>query len=220
MSLKNSNYSKKHNGNPRNKGYIYPIIKRIFDIVISSLCLLLILPLIIAVAVMIKCNSRGPVFFSTLRIGLMRKRFNLYKFRTMFTDAEGLLQDLLVHNEMDGPVFKIISDPRMTSVGKFLRRTSLDEIPQFWNVLMGDMSLVGPRPALPYEMDYIGKHSTDRFMVKPGITGLWQISGRTHYSYEGMLDADLQYCNHASLWLDLKIIIKTIFAAFQRQGVY
>lgn len=197
------------------------LIKRMLDIIISSTLLLLLSPVMLATAIAIKLNSSGPVLFIQERIGLGKRRFRLYKFRTMTEGAEHLQGDLRSLNEADGPVFKMRNDPRITSIGSFLRRTSIDELPQLLNVLRGDMTLVGPRP-LPVS-DYNG-FSEDwhrrRFSVRPGITCLWQVEGRSGITFDRWMELDIQYIEQWSLWLDLKILAKTVRAVLLRSGAY
>jgi exopolysaccharide biosynthesis polyprenyl glycosylphosphotransferase len=194
-------------------------IKRTLDIAISALALLLLSPILIAVAIAIRFTSPGPVLFLQDRIGLNKRRFKIYKFRTMVPNAERLMLDIEKQNEMSGPVFKITNDPRITPIGKFLRKSSIDELPQLLNVLEGDMSLVGPRP-LPVR-DYEG-FSEDwqrrRFSIKPGITCLWQVNGRNGISFDEWMLLDLQYMDEWSLWLDFKILARTVPAVFRGAG--
>jgi exopolysaccharide biosynthesis polyprenyl glycosylphosphotransferase len=194
-------------------------VKRSLDIFVSSTLLVLLAPVLIATAIAIKITSTGPVLFLQERIGLNKRRFKIYKFRTMIPDAEGVMHLLESRNEAQGPVFKIKDDPRITPIGKFLRRSSIDELPQLLNVLRGDMSLVGPRP-LPVR-DYDG-FSEDwqrrRFSVKPGITCLWQVNGRSGISFDQWMLLDLQYMDEWSLWLDLKILAKTVPAVLKGAG--
>lgn len=195
------------------------VAKRLFDIGISSLLLLALAPLLFAVAVAIKLTSPGPVLFLQERIGLSKRRFKICKFRTMVPNAEKLLALLESRNEASGPVFKIKRDPRITPIGRFLRRSSIDELPQLLNVLKGDMSLVGPRP-LPVR-DYEG-FSEDwqrrRFSVKPGITCLWQVNGRSQISFDQWMRLDMQYMDEWSIWLDFKILAMTVPAVLRGQG--
>jgi len=195
------------------------IVKRAIDLAISFTLLLLLSPLLVAVAIAIKLTSEGPVFFRQERLGLNKRRFFIYKFRTMVPNAEKLLANLESKNEVSGPVFKIKDDPRITGIGKFLRRTSIDELPQLLNILKGEMSLVGPRP-LP-KRDYEG-FSEDwqrrRFSVRPGITCLWQVEGRSSIPFEQWMRLDLQYMDEWSLWLDLKILARTIPAVLRGSG--
>jgi exopolysaccharide biosynthesis polyprenyl glycosylphosphotransferase len=195
------------------------VVKRVFDVVVSATLLVVLAPVFAAVAMAVKLSSPGPVIFAQERLGLNKRRFRMLKFRTMVTNAEQRLAELEHLNEVSGPVFKIRKDPRITPVGAFLRRTSLDELPQLVNVLMGDISLVGPRP-LPLR-DYEGFEQDwhrRRFSVPPGITCLWQVSGRSDVSFDQWMQLDVQYIDNWSLWLDLKILLKTIPAVVKGSG--
>ena len=185
--------------------------KRMFDILVSLLMLLTAALPMIVIAVLIRLTSPGPVFFRQERVGLNGRRFTLYKFRSMIQDAENLKQDLAHLNEMEGPVFKMKDDPRLTPIGKWLRKTSMDELPQLLNVLKGDMSLVGPRPPLPDEVLKYERWQRRRLSMKPGLTCLWQVSGRSRIvDFEEWMKLDLQYIDNWSLKLDFKIFLKTI----------
>jgi exopolysaccharide biosynthesis polyprenyl glycosylphosphotransferase len=193
--------------------------KRAFDIVASLVATLMLAPLFLLAGFLIKLTSQGPVFFIQERVGLNKKRFHLYKFRTMVADAEERQREIEHLNEASGPVFKIRSDPRLTPAGKFLRKTSIDELPQLFNVLKGDMSLVGPRP-LPVR-DYQGfdqDWQRRRFSVRPGITCLWQINGRSSIPFEKWMELDMQYIDQWSLWMDFKILAKTIPVVLKGTG--
>jgi len=195
--------------------------KRGFDILISSALCLLLLPLFLVIALGIKITSSGPVLFRQSRIGLGKRRFKMYKFRTMVVDAEQQLRKLEHLNEASGPVFKLKNDPRITPFGKFLRKTSLDELPQLINVLKGEMSLVGPRP-LPLR-DYEGFNEDwqrRRFSVRPGLTCLWQVAGRSSIPFEKWMQLDLQYIDRWSFWLDLQILMRTIPAVIRGFGAF
>ncbi len=195
------------------------LLKRAVDVALSGMLLLVLSPLLLAIALLVKSTSRGPVFFTQQRIGLHKRRFLVHKFRTMEVDAENRLAELAHLNEVSGPVFKIRRDPRLTALGAFLRQASLDELPQLFDVLAGDMSLVGPRP-LPVR-DYEGfAHDWHRrrFSVRPGITCLWQVNGRSILPFEKWMELDMQYIDHWSLWLDLKILLQTIPAVFKGSG--
>lgn len=195
------------------------VLKRLLDIVFASLLLFLIAPFLVAIAVLIRVTSDGPAFYLQERVGLNKRRFLMYKFRTMIPNAEKMIEQLEQFNEVSGPVFKIKDDPRITPIGKILRRASIDEVPQLLNVLKGDMSLVGPRP-LPVR-DYEGFNEDwqrRRFSVRPGITCLWQIKGRSSLSFNQWMNLDLQYLDEWSLWLDLKILIMTIPAVLKGTG--
>jgi len=195
------------------------MVKRALDFVTSFTLLVLLAPLFAVVAMLIKLSSDGPVFFLQERVGFNKRRFLIYKFRTMIHGAEEMLGQLEELNEMSGPVFKIKNDPRITPLGQFLRRTSIDELPQLWNVLIGEMSLVGPRP-LPVR-DYEGFNEDwqrRRFSTRPGITCLWQVNGRNSVTFEQWMKLDLQYLDEWSLWLDLKILARTIPAVLKGTG--
>jgi lipopolysaccharide/colanic/teichoic acid biosynthesis glycosyltransferase len=170
------------------------------------------------VSFLIKRSSKGPVFFKQQRVGYNGRLFNCLKFRTMVENAEELRDDLLELNEMDGPVFKIKNDPRLTKVGKILRKTSIDELPQFINVLRGDMSLVGPRPPIPSEVKEYELVDRRRLSMRPGITCLWQVNGRNSIPFEKWMELDRQYIDQWSLWLDFKILAKTIPAVLRGSG--
>lgn len=186
-------------------------VKRVFDIFFSALVLVLISPIFLISAIVIKTTTTGPVFFSQQRCSLNGRRFTLYKFRTMVVNAESQLKELLTHNEMKGPAFKMKNDPRVTKVGKYLRKLSIDELPQFWNVLKGDMSLVGPRPPLPAEVDKYDPWQRRRLCMRPGITCTWQASGRNNITdFNEWMNLDLQYIDAWSIWLDFRILLKTI----------
>ena len=195
------------------------LIKRVLDVVISFCLLVVLAPLFALVALLIKLTSQGPVLYWQERIGLNKRRFLICKFRSMVPDADKLLPELEMLNEVVGPVFKIKNDPRMTPIGRLLRRASIDELPQLFNVLKGDMSLVGPRP-LPVR-DYEGFNEDwqrRRFSVRPGITCLWQVNGRSAISFEKWMQLDLQYIDEWSLWLDLKILARTVPAVLKGSG--
>jgi len=195
------------------------ILKRVIDFTIALLALILLSPVLLLTATAIALTSPGPVLFVQRRVGLHKREFPVYKFRTMVLDAEKRLRDLEHLNEVSGPVFKITKDPRITSVGRFLRKTSIDELPQLINVLTGDMSLVGPRP-LPIR-DYEGFNEDwqrRRFSVRPGITCLWQVSGRSSIPFEKWMELDLQYIDGWSLWLDMRILLQTIPAVLKGEG--
>lgn len=194
-------------------------IKRVLDVSVAFVALLVLLPFLLFVAIAIKLTSPGPIFFLQERIGFRKRRFKIFKFRTMVPNAEKLMQGLEKHNEASGPVFKIKNDPRITPIGKLLRKSSVDELPQLLNVLNGDMSLVGPRP-LPVR-DYEGFNEDwqrRRFSIQPGITCLWQVNGRSGISFDQWMLLDLQYMDEWSLWLDVKILAKTVPAVWRGAG--
>lgn len=188
----------------------YLAVKRIFDIAAALAGLILLSPLLAAIAFAIKFDSPGPVFFSQKRNGFKGKVFNMYKFRSMVPDAEQRLKELESKNEVSGPMFKIKEDPRITKVGRIIRKTSMDELPQLFNVLAGDMSIVGPRPPIVSEVQKYDPWHSLRLSAKPGLTGLWQISGRNAVGFEEMIRLDLKYIRERSFRYDLKIILKTI----------
>jgi exopolysaccharide biosynthesis polyprenyl glycosylphosphotransferase len=194
--------------------------KRAFDIVFSGLLLALLAPVVAAIAVAVKVSSEGPVLFRQERTGLRGRTFVMYKFRTMVQSSSEVPESLLVRNEMDGPLFKMREDPRVTALGRFLRRTSLDELPQLFNVLAGEMSLVGPRPFIPTESSKMMGHALRRFEVKPGLTGLWQVSGRSMLSYDEVITLDYLYVASWSFWWDLKILLSTPWKVLRGIGAF
>lgn len=197
------------------------VIKRLADILGASFLLLLALPLFIIAAIGIMISSRGPVIFKQKRIGLRGKEFMFYKLRSMVSDAEQKRQELIDRNIMTGPAFKIKDDPRITSFGRFLRQTSMDELPQLWNVIKGDMSLVGPRPPVPDEVLQYNEKQKKRLDIRPGLTCLWQIRGRnTVTSFNEWVRLDLEYIEQWSLWLDVAIFLKTIPVVVMRIGAW
>jgi exopolysaccharide biosynthesis polyprenyl glycosylphosphotransferase len=197
-------------------------VKRIFDFTVSLALIVLLGPLLLITAILIKLTSPGPVFFVQKRVGYNKRPFYICKFRTMVADAEKKLRDVEHLNEVSGPVFKIKNDPRLTPIGAFLRRTSIDELPQLFNVLLGDMSLVGPRPLQVRDYDLFTKNGEDwqrrRFSVRPGITCLWQVNGRSSLPFEQWMELDLKYVQQWSLWLDFEILARTIPAVFKGSG--
>jgi exopolysaccharide biosynthesis polyprenyl glycosylphosphotransferase len=201
-------------------GFAY-LTKRVIDVVASSVALILCLPLILVISLLIVIDSRGPILFRQERIGKGGKRFTVLKFRSMRPDAEARIVEVAGNNEVkDGPIFKWRQDPRITRVGRFLRRSSLDELPQFWNVLVGDMSLVGPRPPLEREVRVYETWHLGRLAVIPGMTGLWQVSGRSNLTFNEMVSLDLRYVQEWSLWMDIVLILKTPFAVFGGRGAF
>ena len=197
------------------EGPVYLFFKRAMDI-IGSLCgIILLSPLLIIVALAIKIEDpKGSIFFSQQRCGKDNKLFPMYKFRSMVSNAEELLEELMEHNEMDGPVFKIKDDPRITRVGKFIRKTSIDELPQLFNIFMGHMSIVGPRPAIPHEVAEYSHYHKQRLLVKPGLTCIWQVSGRNSIGFDEWMEMDLEYIEKRDLWMDIKLIFKTVGVLF------
>ncbi|MFH1857592.1 MAG: sugar transferase [Candidatus Omnitrophota bacterium] len=198
----------------------YEWMKRFVDITASLLGILLTSPFWVLVAILIRCDSRGPVIFKQVRVGKKGKTFVLYKFRSMHVGAEGMKEQLKHLNIADGPVFKIKDDPRVTRLGRLLRRSTIDELPQLLNVLKGEMSLVGPRPPLPEEVAVYTPLQKKRLDATPGLTCLWQVSGRSEISFSEWVQLDLYYIEHQSFLLDIKILIRTIPAVLSRRGAY
>jgi exopolysaccharide biosynthesis polyprenyl glycosylphosphotransferase len=196
------------------------VLKRAFDVTAAGLGLLVLSPLLAVTAIAIKLDSRGPVFFRQERHGRGGSVFRIVKFRTMVDGAEAQRQALAKENEVDGALFKIKDDPRITRVGSFLRTTSIDELPQLWNVLKGEMSLVGPRPFVIHESSQITGWASRRLDLTPGITGLWQVLGRNDMPFEEMVKLDYIYVTNWSLWWDLKILGQTIPVVLGRKGAY
>jgi exopolysaccharide biosynthesis polyprenyl glycosylphosphotransferase len=194
--------------------------KRALDLAGATLGLVIAAPLMLLAAIAIKVESRGPVFYRSTRVGRGGRPFTFFKLRSMVNGADRHRHHLSHLNECDGPVFKISRDPRVTAVGRFLRTTSLDELPQLWNVLRGDMSLVGPRPPLPEEVSHYQPWQMRRLDVRPGLTCLWQISGRSRIGFEEWMRLDLEYIHRRSLRLDLQILLRTIPAVLSREGAY
>lgn len=190
---------------------VYLMIKRTIDIICALVGLLVLAPFFLIVAILIKLEDpKGSIFFYQTRIGKNEKPFRMYKFRSMVSNAEELLEKLLDQNEIRGAMFKMKDDPRITRIGKFIRKTSFDELPQLWNVIRGEMSLVGPRPPLPREVAEYSNYDKLRLQVTPGCTGLWQVSGRNNLNFDEMLKLDLEYIEQRSLWLDIKVILRTV----------
>ncbi|HHQ2456100.1 sugar transferase [Bacillus cereus group sp. MYBK245-2] len=202
-----------------NQNGFYLFTKRLMDIFGSVMGLVFLSPVFLIVALLIKLEDpKGPVFFKQVRIGKDEKEFGMYKFRSMIVDAEERLNDLLKHNEVSGAMFKMKDDPRVTRIGKFIRKTSIDELPQLFNVLKGDMSLVGPRPPLLREVKEYTSYDKQRLLVTPGCTGLWQVTERNNVGFKEMVELDLKYIKRRKLTLDLKIIFKTIVVIFKSNG--
>ena len=198
----------------------YWIVRRTQDVLFSLIALILLMPVLLIVGLVIFLDDpHGSPLFAQIRCGRDGKLFKMYKFRSMYVDAEGRLQDLLEENEMDGPAFKIKDDPRVTRVGRFIRKTSLDELPQLWNVLKGEMSIVGPRPALPREVEQYTELQKQRMYVTPGLTCYWQtMPKRNDISFDEWMELDLKYIQERSFWVDWKIIFKTFIAILHKEG--
>ena len=193
--------------------------KRIIDILVSLPLLILVFPFMVVIGSLIKLSGKGPIFFAQERIGRNKRKFRLYKFRTMIPDAEHMIHDLAHLNEVEGAAFKIENDPRLTPLGRWLRKTSIDELPQLWNVLKGDMSLVGPRPLPVRDFEEFKEDwHRRRFSVPPGLTCLWQVNGRSRVSFDKWMELDMQYIDQWTLWLDLKILLKTIPVVLRGTG--
>lgn len=204
----------------QNQRYVYRFFKRMLDIIASVIGLIVLSPVFLIVSLAIKAEDRGPIFYSQVRLGKGQRPFKMYKFRSMIVDADKKLEKLLKQNEVEGAMFKMKEDPRITRVGRFTRKHSLDELPQLLNVLAGDMSLVGPRPPLEREVADYSEHDKQRLIVKPGCTGLWQVTARNDVDFSGMVDLDLQYIEKNGLMFDMIILLKTIGIVFKPNGAY
>ena len=203
-----------------NERPFYHVVKRLFDIVASACALILLSPLFLFLVIKIRSEDGGPAFYSQERIGKNEKPFKMWKFRSMIVDADKMLDKLEDQNEIDGAMFKIKDDPRVTKIGHVIRKYSLDELPQLWNVLIGDMSLVGPRPPLPSEVEEYTDYDKQRLTVMPGCTGLWQVTKRNEADFDEMVWLDIVYINHSGLVEDLKLIIKTVLVMVHPNGAY
>ena len=197
---------------PKVKFYLFS--KRVTDIFLSAIGLILLSPILLIVAIAIRIDSKGPIIFKQDRVGKDGKIFSMYKFRSMIVNAEELKAKLETKNEMSGTMFKMKNDPRITKVGRFIRKTSIDELPQLINVIKGDMSLVGPRPSLPKEVEQFSPWMLERLKVKPGITCYWQVMGRNNIAFEEWMKLDVKYVHEMNYWLDIKLIFKTFFVLF------
>ncbi len=195
-------------------------LKRLMDIVLASIGLLLLMPILLIIAILVKATSPGPIFYKSLRVGKDYKNFYMLKFRTMRTDADALREKLRQENNLQGNLFKLKDDPRVTRFGKFLRAFSLDEFPQLINVIRGEMSLVGPRPLPPDESELFEGPYTVRFNVLPGITGIWQVSGRSALDFNKLCRLERSYVMDWSIWSDLRILFKTVPAVLMKSGAY
>ncbi|MCC4414518.1 sugar transferase [Limosilactobacillus reuteri] len=200
--------------------FVYHSIKRIFDIVAATCGIVLLSPLMIIIAVLIKTEDHGPIFYKQVRVGKNGKTFKMYKFRSMFVNADKMLAELKEQNDVEGPMFKMKDDPRITKIGHFIRKHSLDELPQFLNVIKGEMSLVGPRPPLPSEVKEYSEYDKQRLFVTPGCTGLWQATERNEVGFNEMVQLDIQYIQQASFMFDLWIIWKTVGILIKPNGSY
>ena len=200
--------------------YVYHAVKRLFDIIASASGLVLLSPLFLFLIIKIRHEDGGPAFYSQERIGKNEKPFKMWKFRSMIVNADQMVEQLEEQNEIDGAMFKIKDDPRVTKIGHVIRKYSLDELPQLWNVLKGDMSLVGPRPPLPMEVADYTDYDKLRLTVTPGCTGLWQVTKRNDADFDEMVELDLEYINKSSLWFDFKILLKTVGVVIHPNSAY
>lgn len=200
--------------------FFYHLVKRGFDFIAATCGLIILSPLMLIIAILIKKEDHGPVFYKQVRIGKNGKTFEMYKFRSMLVNADQLLDKLKDQNDVDGPMFKMKNDPRITKIGHFIREHSLDELPQFFNVIKGDMSLVGPRPPLPSEVAKYSEYDKQRLYVTPGCTGLWQATERNEVGFNEMVQLDITYIQKASFIFDLWIIWKTVEIVIKPNGSY
>lgn len=200
--------------------FIYHSVKRVFDFLAATCGIIILSPLMLIIAILIKSEDHGPIFYKQVRVGKNGKTFKMYKFRSMFVNADKMLDKLKEQNDVDGPMFKMKDDPRVTKIGHFIRKHSLDELPQFFNVLKGDMSLVGPRPPLPSEVVEYSEYDKQRLLVIPGCTGLWQATERNEVGFSKMVQLDIQYIQRASFTFDLWIIWKTVEIVIKPNGSY
>lgn len=204
----------------RRKSAVYKLIKRLMDVLLSAAALVILSPVFLITAVAIKCEDNGPVFFAQQRAGKDMKPFRMYKFRSMYVNADEKLSEMMKDNEQTGHAFKIKNDPRITKTGKVIRRFSIDELPQLINIIKGDMSIVGPRPILTFQMEECSQYEKQRLVVQPGLTCYWQIGGRANIKWEEWVELDLDYIEDMSLWTDIKMIVKTVPAVFDSDGAY
>lgn len=202
------------------KGKIYIFFKRVIDVTLAGSALIFLFPIFLVTVIAIKLEDNGPVFFVQPRAGKDMIPFQIYKFRSMYVDSDKRLKDLMEQNEQTGHAFKMKNDPRITKVGKFIRKYSIDELPQLINILKGDMSIVGPRPILTFQMEECDDYDRQRLIVRPGLTCYWQIGGRSNIEWKEWVELDLDYIEDMSLWTDIKIIMKTVPAVFKAEGAY
>lgn len=204
---------------PCKKKPVYDFFKRVFDVILSGLAIVVLSPLMLGLAIAVRSDG-GPAIYSQKRVGKNGKHFRIYKFRSMCVNADSpeMLAKLAAMNEMDGPAFKIKNDPRITKVGRFIRRTSLDELPQLFNIFKGDMTIVGPRPPLESEVRQYTDYQLQRLQVKQGLTCYWQCSGRNNINFDEWVELDLKYIRERSLWTDIKILFRTIPAVLSGDG--
>lgn len=203
-----------------NRKLIYNFIKRVADVLLSLLGIIILSPIILIVAIFIKVESRGPILFSQERVGINSEIFKMYKFRSMVINAEEIKEKLIEENEMSGPMFKMKNDPRITKIGKVIRKTSIDELPQLINIIKGDMSLVGPRPSLPKEVEEFEPWMLERLVVKPGLTCYWQVNGRNNIDFEDWMKLDIDYVHDRCIKVDIVLILKTFFVLFGDENAH
>ncbi len=216
-----ANYNRNHMREVyQKKSAAYKWVKRAMDISLSCAALLVLSPVFLATAAAIKLEDHGPVFFTQPRAGKDMKAFKIYKFRSMYVNADARISEMMEQNEQTGHAFKIKNDPRITKVGKVIRRFSIDELPQLINIIKGDMSIVGPRPILTFQMEECSQYEKQRLIVQPGLTCYWQISGRANIKWEEWVELDLDYIEDMSLWTDIKMIARTIPAVMDSDGAY
>lgn len=213
-----SSFEKQYRKINYKKKYVFSFIKRLVDIVASSLGIIILSPLIIILCFLVKVTSRGPIFYVSDRVGKNNKNFKMIKFRSMRINAEKELDSLLTKNETGGITFKMENDPRVTNFGKFLRKTSLDELPQLFNIFIGTMTIIGPRPATPREVALYNDYQKQRLLVKQGLTCIWQVSGRSNTTFDEQIEMDLDYIERRNTWLDFVILVKTIPAVLFSKG--
>lgn len=202
------------------KSAAYKLIKRLMDVILSIAALIVLSPVFLITAVAIKCEDHGPVFFVQQRAGKDMKPFAMYKFRSMCIDADEKMNEMMKDNEQTGHAFKIKNDARITKTGRVIRRFSIDELPQLINIIKGDMSIVGPRPILTFQMEACSQYEKQRLIIQPGLTCYWQIGGRANIKWDKWVEMDLNYIKDMSLWTDIKIILKTIPSVFDSEGAY
>lgn len=200
--------------------FVYHSVKRIFDLIAATCGLIILSPLMIVIAMIIKLEDHGPIFYKQIRVGKNGQEFEIYKFRSMFVNADQMFAELKEQSDVEGPMFKMKDDPRITRIGHFIRKHSLDELPQFFNVIKGEMSLVGPRPPLPAEVAEYSEYDKQRLYVTPGCTGLWQATARNNVGFDEMVRLDLKYIQCSSLKYDLWIMWKTVVIIFKPNGSY
>lgn len=206
-------------GSLKSKRYLYTSLKRGFDFISSLMAIIVFSPVLLIIGISIKLDSKGPVFFAHKRLGQNGRIIKVYKFRTMVSDAEKLLKKLTPEKKREFEInFKFENDPRITKVGKFLRKSSLDELPQLFNILIGNMSVVGPRPIVKREIEKYGRYGDKLLSVKPGLTGNWQANGRSCTTYEERVKLDMEYIDKRNIWFDLKIILKTVVVVWKKEG--